>query len=273
LPPALYNFIGNNTLKRINTLLSISTLIIVTSFIGCETGVENSPTPGTLRVYLQTNSFDTYFVDKGDTFSVFTPYETVFNLNVFQGSIYSKGNFAILFKTIDSYRQTDQYYNFLAPTFNKGPVQNLVLKLQTGDTTLAEIQPPELAKFCEDIINVENGSVDIKQLSVPYQQYKVFESYVPPGDYDTLKFGLNAVKDVFANRVVIVSKSGKEFVVPLELPPNESLLLSFPIDAKVREGAVTEIYLEIFPFESIYRYRDSYRLKREISVFKVINPQ
>ncbi len=99
-----------------------------------------------------------------------------------------------------------------------------------------------------------------------YKNYKVFESYVPPGEYNSIEFGVTPASGV---PLRIVANSGKTFENPVELPPGENLLYHFDQDFTVSENKVTEIEVEISPFESVKRYRDVYRLYRVMKITNV----
>jgi len=60
--------------------LLIIVIIIVTAVLSfnCETGVEDSPTPGIIRVKLQADLSDTVLVERSDTFAVNLKYPAIF---------------------------------------------------------------------------------------------------------------------------------------------------------------------------------------------------
>ncbi|OGU74229.1 MAG: hypothetical protein A2V93_08000 [Ignavibacteria bacterium RBG_16_34_14] len=196
----------------------IYTFVIISIYLisGCETGVENSPSAGILRITLQSDPADTMLVERSDTFTVNQRYTALFMLKIFQGRVYQEKNFAVLYRTTTSYRQEDALYNILAMD-------------SLGD----------------------------------YKQYTIFESLIPPGNYTSLEFGVNAASDY---KLTIVALSGKVFQNPVELPPGEKLLVSFPQDFKVDENRVTQIDVQISPFKSITRYRDVYRFYRKMKI-------
>lgn len=96
-----------------------------------------------------------------------------------------------------------------------------------------------------------------------YKVYKVFESYIPPGNYNSLEFGVTPASGI---PLKIVANSGKTFENPVELPPDESLLYHFDQDFTVNENKVTQIDVQISPFKSVERYRDVYRLYRIMKI-------
>jgi len=96
-----------------------------------------------------------------------------------------------------------------------------------------------------------------------YKRFTVFESYVPPGDYTKLEFGISPSSD---NNLKIVANSGKKFENPVELPPGEKLLVGFDQDFIVYSKKVTQINVQVSPFQSIKRYRDIYLFYRIMKI-------
>jgi hypothetical protein len=238
---------------------------------GCETGVEDSPDPGIVRVILKANPSDTYIVERSDTFSVYTPYETTFNLNIFQGSVFTNGNVAVLYKTTQSYMQEDSVYNFVEMTFNKSLVKPLIDSISLGTMTYSDIKDQELQKFVRSIFELDSGKVQLPDLQAAFKGYVIFESFIPPGNYDQLRFGINAPTDEMQNRLTIVTREGKKFYIPVEIPPEEDKLITMNANFEVKSGQTTEIYVEMDLFKGITRYRDSYRLHRNLQIKAVKN--
>ncbi len=197
-----------------------SVLLIFTALLasGC-TSVEDSPKHGIVRVMFSSDPADTLLIEKSDTFSVSTRYDAIFMLKVFQGRVYKDSDFAVLYPTIGSYRQEDEFVNIIA---------------------------------------LDSSGI--------YKNYKVFESYVPPGNYNSIEFGVTPASGV---PLRIVANSGKTFENPVELPPGENLLYHFDQDFTINENKVTEIDVQISPFESVKRYRDVYRLYRVMKITDV----
>lgn len=86
-------------------------------------------------------------------------------------------------------------------------------------------------------------------------EHVIFESFVPPGQYEVLQFGVTAS---------LVRVEG--LTIPVQLPPDVSPLLDFERDIEVFERDTTVVQLRIQPFESVVRFRDSFRFTREIEV-------
>ncbi len=113
----------------------------------------------------------------------------------------------------------------------------------------------KLVPTLEDFRDDGNFYNIIKRENDNYQTYIIYESYVPPGEFDKIQFGLTA-------SMLYIDGFG----IPLQLPENESLLFDLDLDFFVEENDTTEIKLQIKPLESLVRYRDTYLYKREIKV-------
>jgi hypothetical protein len=98
----------------------------------------------------------------------------------------------------------------------------------------------------------------LKRSNGEYQKYTLYESYVPPVEYDRIQFGINA-EQMRISRLDI----------PVLVPPDSSLLVDFYQDFKVEENKVTEIIFQISPFKSVVRFKDVYYFMRKIEVVEV----
>lgn len=95
-----------------------------------------------------------------------------------------------------------------------------------------------------------------------YHRFTIYESFVPPGDYDRLQIGVTAS----------LLRLGY-FGIPVELPKGASLLIDLDQNFKVYENRrITEIHVQISPFKSVVRYRDSYHFTREMEITGVNYP-
>jgi len=91
--------------------------------------------------------------------------------------------------------------------------------------------------------------------STGYTVFKVFESHVPPGEYDMITLGLKAsVMDI------------GPYLIPISLPEDTEGVMSLPVTFHVDEQGVTEITLSIKPFVSMSRYRDDYVFDRQVEI-------
>lgn len=207
-----------------------SALFALAAFWGCSTGVERSPEPGVLRVTIQSNQQDTFIVIKNDTFSVIST--DSFGVKFFQGRIFNDNEYAWMYKTLQSYTTEDQLFNV------------------------------------------------IKRESNQYKKIQIYESYVPPKNYDKLQVGINA-EQIRVSRVyirylyddqgnVIGSRlDTTSIVTPVRLPEGASSMMTFSQEFEVKENQITEIVLQISPFASLQRFKDSYLFDRHIEVKEV----
>lgn len=188
---------------------SIEVLCLVAAciyLIGCDTGVEASPDPGVLRVTLQADPEDTQIRIGKDEVTA-SPGDH-FPVTIFQGKVYRDSAYAVLFQSLEAYREQDYQYDLLAPGADGG-----------------------------------------------FKQHVIFESYVPPGTYDKLQFGATATEMRIGG-----------FVIPMALPPNTPGLMDFEQPFEIFENDTTVIHLQIKPFESVVRFRDSYHFTREFEI-------
>ncbi len=208
-------------MRRTKTIILLSVILIFSALAiyDCTTGVQDSPQHGIVRIMFKADPADTVLIEKSDTFSVSTRYQAIFMLKVFQGRVYKDSDFAVLYPTIESYRQEDEFVNIIAVD------------------TLGN-----------------------------YKKYQVFESYIPPGNYNSLEFGVTPASGI---PLKIVANSGKTFENPVVLPPDESLLYHFDQNFTVNENRVTQIDVQISPFKSVKRYKDVYRLYRIMKITDV----
>lgn len=114
-------------MKKINpfapfVLATLAGLAFVT--VGCDTGIEPSPTPGVLRVTLQSDPEDVSIIIVNDTLIV--SQQDSFEVTIFQGRVYADSNFALLFKDTTSFRTIDFTYNLLGMD-STGEYQQVVI--------------------------------------------------------------------------------------------------------------------------------------------------
>lgn len=209
----------------------VTLAIFITTFWSCDTGLEASPEPGILRVSIQSNPLDTSIVIKSDTFSVIQG--DSFGVKFFQGKVYNGENYALLYETTDSYLTEDLIFN---------------------------------------VINRLNHS---------YEKVTVYESYVPPAHYDRLQVGITA-SEIRVSRVytrylydadgnVIGSRLDTTTITnPVRLPDVATPLLDFETDFEINENKITEVVLQIDPFESLERFKDAYVFNRKIRINEII---
>ena len=206
-------------------LLALSSFLL----IACETGVERSPNPGVLRVTLKANELDTTIVIRSDT-TRFSRWDS-FTLYLSQGRIYRGQNYSALYRTASPERIPGDTVNIIAREWLDGT------PITWTDTTT---------------ITTANSR---------YIKYVVFESYVPPGDYDRFQMSLLGTEvDLFIPKI---------YQNPVQLPDSASGTMNFDVHATVNEGRTTQINLEINPFKSLRRYQDLFLFSRQVTVVSV----
>lgn len=114
-------------------------------------------------------------------------------------------------------------------------------------TLYSDLDAFEPADVEYDLLQYDNNDAPVEHV--------IFESFVPPGEYDMLQFGVTAT-------IVQV----ENLTIPVQLPPDVSPLLEFERNIEVFEHDTTVVQLTIKPFESVVRFRDSFRFTREIEV-------
>jgi hypothetical protein len=92
-----------------------------------------------------------------------------------------------------------------------------------------------------------------------YQEFTIFESHVPPRTYQKIQFNMRAdqVRVGF-------------FQIPAELPPGASSSRALETSFEIFENRVTEVKIQISPFKSVTRYRDSYQFTPAMKILEVI---
>lgn len=100
--------------------------------------------------------------------------------------------------------------------------------------------------------------VQTDSASGEYEQFVLYLSYVPPGDFNRIQFGLTPYYAQVGN-----------LYIPVTLPPGASPLLDLYHDFSVFENRVTEVNIEISPFESVVRYRDSFHFTPVVEIVGV----
>lgn len=91
-----------------------------------------------------------------------------------------------------------------------------------------------------------------------YMRYTVYETEVPPGNWDKLEFGMTADQ----------LKIGT-FRVGVELPTQADRLMTLAEEITIAEGDTTVINLQIQPFQSVARYGDQFIFNRKVQILSV----
>lgn len=197
------------TVSNITRPLCIVLLVLVG--IGCDTGVEESPEPGVLRVTMQADPADTTIEIAGQRLAISS--SDSFGVTVYQGRAFRDSAFAVLFKSTTSYRERDFVYN--------------VFRRDGSD----------------------------------FEEFVIFESLLPPAEYDSLRFSATAEVLSIGN-----------FQIPVRLPPDDVPPMDFPTSFRIVEHETTEVKVMLRPLESVRRFRDMYLFHRQFEVTHVENP-
>lgn len=206
-------------------------VVLCLYFSACQTGVEPSPDPGILRVTLKADEADTTIIIQNDT-TRFSRWDE-FDLFVSQGRLYRGKNYALLHADLSINRITGSIVNILQREWLNGvPI------------------PP-------------TDATEITAKNSRYSTSVVFESYIPPGEYDSLSFALTGEE--------ILTFVPKVYQNPVALPSGATPQVQFPAHITVHENRVTQIDIEIAPFRSLSRYRDSFLFDRKMKVIGVQN--
>lgn len=91
-----------------------------------------------------------------------------------------------------------------------------------------------------------------------FERHTVFETYLPPGRYDSLQFGMTPGDlkiDVYQ--------------IPVRMNPAARVLQTFETPFDVRENGVTEVEVMLKPLTSVQRFRNSFLFEPNIEVAEV----
>lgn len=91
-----------------------------------------------------------------------------------------------------------------------------------------------------------------------YEKFTIYRSYVPPETFTHLEFGLTPGVMKIA-----------DFQIPVELPPDSSVLVQLNHRFTVKENQTTQILIQLEPFRSVVRYRDSYLFRRKLRIVNI----
>jgi hypothetical protein len=83
----------------------------------------------------------------------------------------------------------------------------------------------------------------------------LFHSFLPPGRYDRIRFGLAA------SRLRLGA-----FNVAVSPEPGISPLVDIPVDFEVEEGGVTEVHLTMRPLASVRRFQNVFHFAPQVEV-------
>lgn len=217
-----------------NAIWSFLKLFFLCVYIlsGCKTGVEPSPDPGIIRVTMKSSEVDTMLIILGDTVK-FSRID-YFDVIFSQGRLYKGDNYADLYTDLSINRKNLDTINLLQRAWLDGR-----------------------------LITATDPVFDVDASKSKYVSSKVVEWYVPPGTYDRLQFNFKGI-EIFVARP-------RQFRTPLQLAEGVTSIMNFNYTITINSGRVTEVNLEVLPFQSIRRYRDSYIFDRKVSIASVQN--
>lgn len=209
----------------------------------CETGVDSSPEPGIIKIVLKTDPSDTLLVVINDTLSL---NDTVRASYVYDSTYYDTATGKDTTVYLTGYRNQKRPVYFPQIVFQGRAYQDSLFTILLNSV--------ESYRQSDDTVNVflRNETTD------EFVDHTIYESYVPPGDYTKIEFGLKS-----SNIYVY------PYFVPVALPTDAKPQVSLERNFQVRENTTTEIVVQLKPLQSIERYRDSYFYNRKIEIIDV----
>jgi hypothetical protein len=255
------------TLKRffVSALMAFS--IIGATFWGCGTEVVESPEPGVLRIKIKPDNDQSFLVQGADSFSVFTWYTLQFGMGFGQAAAYTGEKFAYIYETRNSAAREDVFINLYEMTFSRSDMNYWRKLWASNELDLTEIEPEAKREYVEQTAAYNLGEVAAGDLTAPFTEQVIFESYLPPGDYDSLQIGVFVPPSGHPWRNVVITDPVKgDLVVPLDLPEGEGTRMYFPVEFTIVENGVTEILFGARPADAVSRYRDSWIVDRETAI-------
>lgn len=144
-------------------------------------------------------------------------------------------------------------------TFNVSQDDSLGIKIFQGKAykdTVFSVLYTDIESYKQEEITYNI----IRRDSTGYSRYIIFESFVPPFDYDRIQFGVTSN----------ILKISNFDIINVQSPENASLFIDLYQDFHVSENDTTEINIQIKPFKSITRYRDAYQFIPDVIITDVI---
>ena len=100
----------------------------------------------------------------------------------------------------------------------------------------------------------------IAQENGMYVEFLIFETYLPPATYDSLRIVINA-------DFLLIGT----FQIPIVTPSDIGPIATFVQRFSINENRITEVRLQLKPFKSLQRRGDAYHFFRDIEVSEIIN--
>lgn len=267
-----------NKQAKYHIMLSRLILLFGIAFISqnCNPNIEESPDPGILRVILQSSNEDTSLVIAGEVLTIteYYTFKIVGDSTVSDSLVIPEKDTLIIAGQIltvinDTLTVTGDSISttlVISDVDTLNIAGNVVIVSKNNDFNVFKVSVFQGKIYHDNLYAVLFTGLSkyrtetrdynlLEQTGGRYRPFVIFESYVPPGEYDVLEFGLTASQLTLG-----------VFNSPIELPEGESSLIRIIKDFDVLEGGTTELRVQIRPLESIARYRDSFIFDRAIEI-------
>jgi len=99
----------------------------------------------------------------------------------------------------------------------------------------------------------------IKQENKQYKEYLIFETFLPPAVYDSIKISIES------NYIQIGF-----YKIPIEMSSQFNPIIKFDNKFKIKENKITEYRLQLCPFKSLIRVGDFYQFYPNIKVINIV---
>jgi hypothetical protein len=90
-----------------------------------------------------------------------------------------------------------------------------------------------------------------------YQRFWIFETYLPPLQYNKIEFGIDS------RYLKLRNFDNIDVITP------DNYYIKLPANFEIRSKGITEVNVRVKPFQSITRYRDIYLFQPEMEVIGV----
>ena len=192
---------NNHFISNKNKIYGVWIFIFLISIQGCDsdlnvTGV-HSDDPGRLQLYISSSDSDDFIVITGDTARVGDGINDSLALTIGQGRAYRGSDFAVLFKSLDEYREFSETYNIIekeAGNFKKFLIFETYLPPATYDSIKVTItadyvqigtfqipieMPPGVNHFLKIVRQFDMNKNRVTEIHLELKQ---FQSMVRIGD-------------------------------------------------------------------------------------------
>lgn len=133
-----------------------------------------------------------------------------------------------------------------------------------NDSNFAVLRKDTLQRFAQDHkYNILKKNPE----DSTYKTFKIFEYFVPPGQYDKIQFGISAQ---FMQLTYGYVHGG--LPVQMEKAPGANLLVDLQQEFTIESREITEINVILSPFDSATRYLDLFRFTPKVRIVNVEYP-